>query len=79
MRRLRKHFVKESDTEKVVAYTVRHSTATIAAAAGVRDRMLADIMGHASTRTTARYQHLQVSHLRDAFELIERLRMKKKR
>lgn len=49
--------------EHVVAYTLRHTGATAATAAGVRDRLLADLMGHASTRTTARYQHLQLEDL----------------
>lgn len=49
--------------ERVVAYTLRHTVATWATAAGVRDRQLADIMGHTSTRTTARYQHLPIADL----------------
>ncbi len=44
--------------ERVVAYTMRHTAATDATANNVRDRTLADLMGHASTKTTARYQHL---------------------
>lgn len=52
--------------ERIVAYTIRHTGATQLTADGVRDRQLADLMGHSQTRTTARYQHLDVSHLRAA-------------
>ncbi len=44
--------------ERIVAYTLRHTGATAAAARGVRDFMLAEVMGHATTRTTQRYVHL---------------------
>lgn len=68
MRRLRKklNFGVDARGEKVVAYTMRHSIATLAAAHGVSDRTLADLLGHVETRTTARYTHLQVGHLREA-------------
>lgn len=52
--------------ERVVAYTWRHTAATIAARAGVRDFRLAELLGHASTRTTARYVHLNAGDLVDA-------------
>jgi integrase len=65
MRRLRERvgLVVDERGEEVVAYTLRHSAATRATARGVRDRALADVMGHASTATTARYQHLPVEEL----------------
>lgn len=68
MRRLRAAVGLEKDSrgEAVCCYTLRHTMATLAAAAGVRDRVLADIMGHVSTRMTARYQHLSADHLREA-------------
>lgn len=56
--------------ENVVAYTLRHTRATEATAKGVTDRALADLLGHTSTKTTARYQHLQIEHLREAMSLI---------
>jgi integrase len=72
MSRLRKRLGLSRDArgEQLVCYSVRHTGATRAAAAGVRDRILADIMGHTNTRTTARYQHLEVSHLTAAIESI---------
>lgn len=64
-RRLRRRVKIKRDArgENIVAYTYRHTGATAAAAAGIRDKILAEILGHASTRTTARYQHLNVEHL----------------
>lgn len=72
MRRLRKRvgIARDRRGETVVAYTFRHTMATLATKAGVRDRTLADLLGHTSTRTTARYQHLDVQHLVDAMALI---------
>lgn len=65
MKRLRRRVgLGDDDTgEPVVCYSIRHTAATEAAGAGVRDRLLADLMGHTTTRTTARYQHLQLEHL----------------
>lgn len=68
MRRVRARLALKRDHrgENIVAYTLRHSVATIAASRGVRDRTLADLLGHVETRTTSRYLHLQVDHLREA-------------
>ena len=65
MRRLREKLGLAADErgENVVAYTMRHTAATRATANGVRDRALADVMGHTQTTTTRRYQHLDVHHL----------------
>lgn len=52
--------------ENIVPYTFRHTGATLACAAGVRDRILADALGHVETSTTSRYQHLDVEHVRAA-------------
>lgn len=69
-RRLRRRLQLRRDRhgENIVPYTFRHTGATTAAAAGIRDRVLAEILGHSSTRTTARYQHLNVEHLREAMK-----------
>lgn len=61
--------------ERIVAYTLRHTSATNACVNGVPDRVLAELMGHTNTRTTARYQHLSIAHLRAA---LRRLRMQKR-
>lgn len=74
MRRLRRRlgFGPDERGEKVVAYTFRHSVATLAAANGILDRVLADWLGHVETRTTRRYQHLCVGHIRDALRRLDR-------
>jgi len=76
MKRLRDRlgYVKDKRGEQVVAYTFRHTAATIAVARGARDRVLAELMGHTTARTTARYQHLQTGHLLDAMRRIRRRR-----
>ena len=68
MRNLRKRVGLGPDErgERVVNYTLRHTAATRACVAGVRDRVLADVMGHSRTDRTARYQHLQDDHLHRA-------------
>lgn len=73
MRRLRRRLAipADADGENVVAYTFRHSCATLAAAQGVVDRLLADLLGHVETRTTGRYVHLRVQHLRDAMRRLD--------
>lgn len=76
MRRLRKKLGWKADRfgEMVVAYSFRHSMATLASAKGIKDRLLADLLGHVETRTTRRYQHLDVSDLREALDRIARQR-----
>jgi integrase len=54
--------------ENLVPYTIRHTAATAATKNGIRDRTLAEIMGHTSTKITARYQHLDGAELGDAVE-----------
>ncbi len=78
MRALRERLQIRPDRfgEQVVAYTFRHSVATLASARGIKDRTLADLLGHVETRTTARYQHLDVQHLREA---LDRLRPQSRR
>lgn len=58
--------------ESLVAYTLRHTMATQATQRGVRDRLLADLLGHTSTRTTARYQHLDRKDLAEAVAKVRR-------
>jgi integrase len=72
MRRLRAKLGMGPDEngEQVVAYTLRHTSATRASAQGVRDKVLAELMGHTSTATTQRYQHLQADHLAEAIQRV---------
>lgn len=72
-RRVRRRLGLAADAngENVVAYTFRHSRATLAASKGIVDRLLSDILGHVETRTTRRYVHLHVGHLREALSKLE--------
>jgi len=74
MRRLRVRVGLGADQhgEKIVAYTLRHSLATFAASQGIGNQTLADLLGHVDARTTSRYLHLQVSHLREAIARLRR-------
>lgn len=58
--------------DDLVPYTWRHTGATAACVAGVRDKLLAELLGHTSTRTTARYQHPDVAELLGALERAQR-------
>lgn len=79
MRRLRKRAGIEADArgEKIVAYSFRHTGATEACVKGVPDKILADLMGHTSTRTTSRYQHVSRTHLREAMQKLEEAKKRK--
>lgn len=68
--RLRAGLAPDRRGERVVAYTLRHTGATNAAAAGVRDFRLAGLLGHASPRTTERYVHLRPADLVDAAKVV---------
>lgn len=76
MRRLRLEVGIKSDRrgERVVAYSLRHTGATACAKAGLRDWTLAEVLGHASTRTTARYVHLQAADVVDAMQRVWELK-----
>ncbi len=54
--------------ERVVCYTMRHTSATEATRRGVTDALLARVMGHTRTSTTARYQHLAGDDLVQAID-----------
>lgn len=57
-----------AELDGVCAYVVRHTSATDLTAAGIPQKILADFLGHTSTRTTERYQHLEIDHVRVAVE-----------
>lgn len=52
--------------EQVVAYSLRHTSATDAVGAGVKGFTLAELMGHSDIRMTQRYVHLRPDHLIEA-------------
>ncbi len=68
MRRLRvkAEIGPDENGEQIVMYTARHTFGTAAAAGGVSDRRLADLMGHTDTKMTQKYIHLANPDLRKA-------------
>lgn len=62
-RRLRRHS-KAVGIKTVTPYSLRHSFASMQADAGINQFSLASLMGHTSTRTTARYVHNSDEHFR---------------
>jgi integrase len=81
MRNLRKRAGFEADWrgERVVAYTMRHTGATSAVAAGVRDAMLSAILGHSTPRMTRRYVHLSPDMIQEGMGKIVEAKTKRKR
>lgn len=53
--------------ERIVCYTMRHSSATKLATLGMQTSILQLLLGHASIRTTQRYLHFRKAHLIDAW------------
>jgi len=70
---------RDARGEALVCYSVRHTSATAACVKGIRDRILAYIMGHTNTRTTARYQHPAPIHLVEAIDAVMRRSQEKPR
>jgi len=72
IRTIRRRLKLEKDRrgENVVAYTWRHTSATAMCTRGFRDKMLAELMGHTNTKTTARYQHPPPDELLNTFNEI---------
>jgi integrase len=68
MRRLRVRagIGPDENGERIVLYTARHTFGSRAAAAGVSDRRLAELMGHTDPKMTQKYIHLANPDLRTA-------------
>ena len=58
--------MKRAGIEGASFHTLRHTAGSWLAQVGVSEVQIAKLLGHASTRTTARYMHLHPDHLRDA-------------
>jgi integrase len=64
------HVRAETGIGKARIYDLRHSFASIGAAAGMGLPTIGKMLGHSSARTTERYAHLADDVLREATELI---------
>jgi integrase/recombinase XerD len=53
-------------TKKITPHLLRHACATHLMEAGVRTPLIQKLLGHASPKTTARYQHVSMHALREA-------------
>jgi integrase len=72
--RVKLTWLRERFGERIVCYTIRHTTATSWAAAGVNGHLLGELLGHKSTETTARYLHLSPEALQGALRAFWRAR-----
>lgn len=81
MRRLRARgdFTADTNGERIVAYTLRHSGATEAVQSGISPLALASLMGHSDVRMTQRYVHLVPEHLLSAMWQLDAFRRGKGR
>jgi integrase len=68
--RVRLGLVADRRGEKIVPYSFRHTGATAAVRAGVRDFRLMSALGHTSTRTTQRYYHPSPADVVDAMQCV---------
>lgn len=68
--KLKKHS-RGADIEKhVIPHSIRHSTATHLTIKKVDQRTIASILGHSDLRSTMRYQHLAIEHLREPINVL---------
>jgi integrase/recombinase XerC len=64
-----KHFVRVAKLdERLHFHSLRHSCGSMLALAGVPSVVIAEVLGHASTQTTAIYVHAAGHHVREAME-----------
>ena len=62
---------KEAGIKKrVTPHSIRHCTATHLTIKKIEQRTIANILGHTDLRSTARYQHLSIEHLREPINVL---------
>ena len=66
-----KMIAKEAGIKKrVTPHSIRHCTATHLTIKKIEQRTIANILGHTDLRSTARYQHLSIEHLREPINVL---------
>lgn len=63
--KLQKATINVNIQKKVTPHTLRHTTATHLTLKKIDQRSIAAILGHTDLRSTMRYQHISVEHLRE--------------
>ena len=62
---------REAGIEDFRPHDCRHTFASLLIQSGVRERLVADLLGHSTLNLVSRYAHLAPSHLRDAVSLLD--------
>jgi integrase len=60
-------FLAEAGLPSVALHSARNTAADVLEAAGVSDRLVAQILGHSSVRTTHRYTRAELEQMAAAF------------
>lgn len=64
--------LRRAGIEDFRMHDCRHTFASLLIQDGVRERVVADLLGHSSLLMVSRYTHLAPSHLRDALSALDR-------
>lgn len=68
--KLKRYTRKINIGKNITPHSIRHSTATHLTIRRVDQRTIASILGHSDLRSTMRYQHLAIEHLRNPINVL---------
>lgn len=68
--KLRKYAIAVKIDKNITPHSIRHATATHLTIKKVDQRTIASILGHTDLRSTIRYQHLAIEHLREPINVL---------
>lgn len=66
-----KRACREAGVEDFRPHDCQHTFASLLIQSGVRERLVADLLGHSTLNLVSRYAHLAPSHLLDAVSLLD--------